>query len=182
MSLIYITGIAGAGKSAVYEELVRRGYEAHEADNTLSNFYVNETGELSSPTTALERTAEWRKHNSWKMPKDKLLELKRTSVGRPVFVCGVAANEEEYIDVFDKVFALDVDDETLKHRVTTRDTGDFGKSKHEMESLLEWQQTTSDYYQKVGAHVIDSTKPLSEVVDRIIANINMDTSGSTTPA
>lgn len=172
MSFIYITGVAGAGKSAVFGELIRRGYEAHEADNTLSNFFVNKTGELAKATTASERTAEWRKHHSWKMSKDKLLELKKKSVHTPIFVCGVAANEEEYIDVFDTVFALDVDDETLVHRITTRDTGDFGKSEHEMKSLLEWQQTTKAYYNKVNAHVIDSTQPLAKVVDEILTQLN----------
>ncbi len=170
MSLVYITGIAGAGKSAVCGELVLRGYEAHEADNTLSNFYNNESGEVvTRHVIAAHRTPEWRKHHTWKLSKDKLLDLKKTAASKPVFVCGVAANEKDYIDVFDKIFALGLDVETLKHRVTTRDTGDFGKSKHEMGILLEWQQSAEDYYRKVGAHVIDSTKPLPEVVDEIIA-------------
>lgn len=173
MSLIYITGIAGAGKSAVCDELVRRGYEAHEADNTLSNFYVNATGEIASSTTPAERTAEWREHHSWQMSKDKLLALKKTAASKPVFVCGVAANEEEYLDVFDKIFALTVDTETLVHRITTRDIGDFGKSEHEMKSLLEWQNMTEDGYKKIGAQVIDATRPLATVVDEIIANTSI---------
>jgi dephospho-CoA kinase len=32
MSLIYVTGNSGAGKSVVAHELQRRGYEAHEVD------------------------------------------------------------------------------------------------------------------------------------------------------
>jgi len=88
-----------------------------------------------------------------------------------VFVCGVASNEDEYIDVFDKVFALDIDTETMKHRINTRTSGDFGKSTHEMKTLLEWQETTADYYQKVGAHVIDATKPVTSVVDEIVSSI-----------
>lgn len=32
MSLIYITGPSGAGKSTVRNELIKRGYEAHDTD------------------------------------------------------------------------------------------------------------------------------------------------------
>jgi len=172
MSLIYVTGIAGAGKSEVFKELKKRGYEAHEGDDNLSSFYNNETGEVvERPQASSERTKEWRKHHTWMMSKDKLLELKDTAKEKPVFVCGVASNEDEYIDVFDKVFALDIDTETMKHRINTRTSGDFGKSTHEMKTLLEWQETTADYYQKVGAHVIDATKPVTSVVDEIVSSI-----------
>ena len=172
MSFIYITGIAGAGKSEVYKELKKRGYEAHEGDDNLSNFYNNETGEIAErPESTLNRTKEWRKHHTWKMSKEKLLELKAMTETKPVFVCGVASNEDEYIDVFDKVFALDIDTETMKHRINTRISGDFGKSTHEMKTLLEWQPTTADYYKKVNAHVIDATKPVSSVVDEIVSSI-----------
>jgi len=172
MSLIYVTGIAGAGKSEVYKELKKRGYEAHEGDDNLSNFYNNETGKVvERPQTSSERNKEWRKHHTWKMSKDKLLELKDRAGPNPVFVCGVASNEDEYIDVFDKVFALDIDTETMKHRINTRTSGDFGKSTHEMKTLLEWQQTTKDYYEKVNAHVVDATQTVASVVDEIVSSI-----------
>jgi dephospho-CoA kinase len=169
MSLFYITGIAGAGKSTVCEELSKQGYVAHEGDDNLSAFYNNTTGEkVDRPTTIGDRTPEWRSEHTWKMSKDALLKLKAGAKENPVFVCGVASNEEEYIDVFDKVFALDVDVETMKHRVKTRTKGDFGKSAHEMETLLDWHNSTQDYYRKIGAHIIDATKPIEWIVDDIL--------------
>ncbi len=172
MSLFYVTGIAGAGKSEVCKELLRLGYEAHEGDDNLSRFYNNVTGlPVIRPTKASERSPDWRDQHTWKMSKAKLLQLKEKATDKPVFVCGVASNEDEYIDVFDGVFALMVDKDTMVHRVMTRTVGDFGKNPHEMESLLEWQETTEGYYRKIGAHIIDATRPVNEVVQEIVASI-----------
>lgn len=102
------------------------------------------------------------------MFKDKLLELKDTAKEKLVFVCGVASNEDDYIETFDKVFALEVDTETLKHRINTRTSGDFGKNPHEMNAILEWQESTAEYYKKVGARVVDATQPVSRVIDEIV--------------
>lgn len=172
MGLIYVTGISGSGKSAVCEELKKRGYEAHEGDDNLSAFYHKETGVMvDRPTTVTDRTPEWRDQHQWKMSRDKLLKLKKDSANKPVFVCGVAANEDEYLDVFDKVFALMLDLETMKHRIKTRINNDFGKSKHEMDTLIQWHQDTERYYRVAGAHTIDAANPLSEVVDQILSNL-----------
>lgn len=172
MSLFYITGISGSGKSAVCDELVARGYEAHEGDDNLSAFYHTQSGKkVNRPTTVIDRTPEWREQHTWKMSRDKLLSLKERAVAKPVFVCGVASNEEEYLDVFDKVFALMLDTETLKERITTRTNNDFGKSEHEMTTLLNWQESTEEFYRKVGVRVIDATQPISVVVDTILSEI-----------
>ncbi len=169
MSFIYVTGIAGAGKSTVCEELKQRGYEAYEADNSLSNFYNNETGEMIENHLPLaKRTPEWRKHHTWKMSKDKLLQLKDNAQNKHIFVCGVAANEEDYIDVFDKIYALVLNLPAVKHRILTRATSDFGKSAHEMNMIEEWYYSTDEYYQKIGAHLIDASQPPEKVVDDIL--------------
>ena len=172
MSLIYVTGIASSGKSEVCDELLKLGYEAHEGDDNLSYFYNNESGQVvNRPTSASERTPEWREQHTWKMSKEKLLELKNKAKDKPIFVCGVAANENEYIDIFDKVFALMIDDRTMRHRIETRTRSDYGKNSHEMADLIEWQKSTQEHYQKIGAQVIDATKPISEVVNEIVTSI-----------
>ena len=183
MSFIYVTGIAGAGKSAVCKELAIRGFETHEGDDGLSAFYDNVTGDqIKRPVDVAERTLEWRSKNTWKMSRDKLLQLKSSSTDKPVFVCGVSSNEDEYLDLFDMVFALMVDVDTLKQRINDRDDNSFGKLPHEMETIMEWQQGVDDHYRKVGAQIIDAVKPLNEVVDEILAEVNRYTPGSVKPA
>ena len=172
MGLIYVTGIAGSGKSAVCDELLRLGYEAHEADHNLSFFYNNKTGEIvKRPLDASKRTVAWRSQHTWKMSRDKLLALKEGAKTKPVFVCGVASNEDEYIDVFDKVFASEVDTETMMRRVETRTGSDFGKTEIEKKALYEWHQSTYERYKKIKAQRVDATQPLLEVVNTILSFI-----------
>ena len=46
MSLIFITGVAGSGKSAVCKELVARGFEAYDTDNDgMTAWVIKETDE-----------------------------------------------------------------------------------------------------------------------------------------
>jgi broad-specificity NMP kinase len=171
MSFIYITGLPGAGKSAVCKELTRRGYEAHEGDERhLSAFYHNETGEkIVRHVTATERTPEWRALHEWKMSVDALRKLKAKAANKPVFLCGVTSNEDEYIGMFDKVFALVLDEHTLRQRIKAREEDSYGKNEHELAEVLNWQKSAGTEYRDAGAHIIDAAKPLDQVVDEILA-------------
>lgn len=170
MSLVYITGISGSGKSAVCEELKRRGYDAHEGDDGLSGFYHNETGErLLRSTTSEERTPEWRKQWTWKMSRDELFKLK--NLGTQIFVCGVAANDKEYIDVFDKCFVLHLGKQALLDRLANRTNNDFGKSEHELQGVLDWYNSLDQWYEDIDAIKIDAEQPLDVVVDGILEKV-----------
>jgi broad-specificity NMP kinase len=175
MSFIYITGIAGSGKSVVCKELVSRGYEAHECDAGLSGFYNKITGErLLGDTTPEERTLRWREIWEWRMSRDKIAKLKARATDKPVFVCGVAGNEDECMDLFDKVFALVIDEVTLVQRIKSRTNNNFGKSDHEFAGILEWQKIADENYKSIGAINVDATKPIREVVDYILRRVRAD--------
>ncbi|MCW1907905.1 MAG: hypothetical protein KIH63_001015 [Candidatus Saccharibacteria bacterium] len=172
MGLIYITGVAGSGKSAICKTLLELGHEAHEGDDTLSAFYNNVSGKkVNRPLLAADRTPKWRSEHTWKMSRDGLLELKERAQSKPIFVCGVASNEDEYIDVFDRVFALVIDENTLIERIKNRGSEGFGQSPHELKTLMEWQRSSKDYYKKIGAHTIDATRPIEQVAKALIAAI-----------
>ncbi len=175
MALYYVTGISGAGKSSVKKELLKRGFTAFDIDeDRLASYFHNITGEKTPNTlTATERTPEWRKNHTWKLPRQTVEKLLKASDGNKVFLCGVTANDaDELWDLFDKVFALTISDEVLKHRILNRTNNDFGKSFHEMEALLNWQKTASEDYKKLNAVLIDSTKSVEIVVDDILSYIN----------
>lgn len=171
MPLVYITGISGSGKSSVRDELIRRGYEVYGTDeDDLAYFYNDITGErVTKHATAQVRTPEWRAQHSWKLPRAKLNQLVTDSEGKLVFITGVTANDaDELWDLFSRVFALSVDEETLRKRIAVRKGNDFGKSKHELGAILAWQKTADDDYQKLGATIIDANRPLHVVVDDIL--------------
>ena len=171
MSLIYITGISGSGKSAVCEELKRRGYKAYDTDKDgIAFFYHNETAEpVLEKVTPEDRTQKWRAKHTWKAKREDVEKLATKAKTDLVFLCGVTSNDsEELWDLFDKVFALILDEETLKKRIINRTNNDSGKNLHEFANLLQWQKTSSDDYKKLGAILIDATQPLEKMVDEIM--------------
>ncbi len=172
MSLIFITGISGSGKSAVWQELKSRGYEAYDVDEDgLAKWHNNDTGYVhpKSSVKAHQRTPEFLASHSWKVPRNEVEELAKHAVDKNVYLCGVVANENELWDLFGKVIALTVDEDTLRHRIKSRTNNDFGKSEHEFEQIIGRQEDAKDSYKKFGHITIDATRPLDEVVDDVVA-------------
>jgi len=87
------------------------------------------------------------------------------------FFCGGSRNFNEFIDVFDKVFVLDVDVDTLNERLDNRPDDDWGKSKSERELILRLHATKEDI-PSIGI-VIDATQPLVSVVDEILSRVGI---------
>ncbi len=175
MSLIYVTGISGSGKSAVNDELKKRGYEVHGIDeDKIAEWYNNKTGKLEGHKEPDERTEEWRSQVTYKVSRERVEEIAQKAVDRPVFLCGVAENDTELWDLFSKVFALSVDEPTLRHRITTRTSNDFGKLPHELKGILEWNKTGEQEYRKLGAVIIDATQPIEKVVDEILSTLHQE--------
>jgi len=81
-----------------------------------------------------------------------------------VFLCGNAENEADVWRYFDRVVCLVVDDETLRHRLATRSTNEFGKHPGELEAALARNREAEGQYRRLGAAVIDATRPLEAVV------------------
>lgn len=99
MSFYYITGISGSGKSSVRSELKRRGYQAFGTDeDNPAFFYHNKTGErVGNHVTIEERTPEWRAQHTWKLGKLSVQELAKAAINKPIFLCGVTANDVDEV-------------------------------------------------------------------------------------
>jgi dephospho-CoA kinase len=171
MSLVLVTGISGAGKSAVCNELQRRGYEAHDTDRDRNAVWVDrETGEVTAEVAgASERPPGWLDRQEWRAPPARVEELAARAEGRLAFLCGATANEDEIWHLFSQTIYLAIDEETLRHRLHTRTTNDFGKAPHELAAVLEWHKVGVDQYRNFGAFIVDATQPLMNVVDDVIA-------------
>lgn len=174
MALYYITGISGAGKSTTYNELKCRGYQVFGTDeDELAYYYHNQTGQRAKPDIkSSDKTLEWRSEYSWKLPKEEVERLARQAVDHPVFLCGVTSNDtDDYWHLFDKIFALHIDEPTLRERILKRTNNDFGKAENEFNNLLEWHKTAEADYRTLGATIIDTQRPVDEVVDQILQSI-----------
>jgi len=174
MSLFFITGTAGTGKTTIKNELVSRGYKALDTDaDALSKWHNLKTGYVhpKSSVKSKDRTPEFLKDHRWKVPRKDIEELAALAKNDDIFLCGVSYGEEEYIDLFDAVFALVIDDETLKYRLIHRTSGDWGKQPHELQQSLDRQQYLNSKYTEFNYQIIDATQPLNAVIEQILTKV-----------
>jgi shikimate kinase len=168
--LVYITGISGAGKSAVCHELKSRGYEAHEMDQEDNAVWVNrKTGEVTRMAGApAVKSDAWLAEQEWRVVRRKVEALARRAHRRIVFLCGTSANEDEVWDLFSRVIYLAIDEPTLRDRLASRTSKVFGKRPNELEAILSWHKISEADYQRFGAVIVDATLPLHEVVEKVL--------------
>lgn len=151
-----IEGVSGTGKTSVCNELQRRGYHAIHGDRELAYQGDPETGE---PTDGFTH-----EHHIWRVDKVKgLVENQDEAV---TFFCGGSRNFSKFIDLFDGVFVLEVDLDTLNRRLDERSENEWGKKQSERELIARLHQTKEDI-PKI-AIVIDANAPLALVVDEIV--------------
>jgi hypothetical protein len=157
-----IEGVSGTGKTAVCTELQRRGYQAIHGDRELRYQDDPETG---TPT-------DDRAHGPlWDVKKVQALVANQDEA--VTFFCGGSRNFSQFIDLFDGVFVLEVDLDTMNRRIDERvalDPTDWGGTPAERELIVRLHHTKEDL-PKDGI-IIDSTPPLAHVVDEILRQID----------
>jgi hypothetical protein len=163
-----IEGVSGTGKTTVAEELQRRGYHVIHGDRELAYYGDPRTGEpLDWPRH--ERTADtiaWgNKH--WIWPVDRVKSLVGDQRDAISFFCGGSRNHHHFIDLFDRVFVLEVDLDTLDRRLAGRPEDEFGGRPIERELIVRLHATKEDVPK--NAVSIDATAPITRVVDDILS-------------
>jgi hypothetical protein len=162
-----IEGVSGTGKTTVAEELERRGYHVIHGDRTLAYVGDPETGEpRDGPPEGVTDPLMWGQQH-WIWPVDKVKALVADRSHPVTFFCGGSRNFHRFIDLFDGVFILEVDRETLYRRLAARPEDEFGGRPHEREIVLRLHATKEDI-PRAGV-IIDATQPLARVVDEILA-------------
>ncbi|GAA4529474.1 AAA family ATPase [Amycolatopsis samaneae] len=157
-----IEGVSGTGKSSVWKELRRRGYQAVNGDRELAYQGDPETGE---PTDGFTH-----ENHIWRIDKVKALVADQ---GEAVtFFCGGSRNFARFIGLFDGVFVLEVDLATLHRRLATRPEDEWGGKPAERELITRLHRTREDL-PKDGI-VIDATAPIAQVVDEIVRHSEAD--------
>jgi adenylate kinase family enzyme len=169
-----ISGVSGAGKTAVCTELQRRGYQAIHGDRELAYRGDPETGLPTAPETDTP-TATWiSEHHIWDVEKVRALVANQEEA--VTFFCGGSKNSSKYLALFDGVFVLEVDLDTSLRRIAERvalDPTDWGATPAERDITVRMYHT-----QEALPHngmIIDATAPLARVVDEILRQCDAHT-------
>ena len=158
-----IDGVSCAGKTTVCNELQRRGFHAIHGDRELAYSGDPKTGERVDGSSD--------EHRAWIWDVEKVRALVADKNHAATFFCGGSRNSGRFIDLFDGVFVLEVDLDTLNRRLAARPENEWGGTASEGESFARLQHETKEGFPE-NAIPIDATAPLSSVVDTILENAN----------
>jgi dephospho-CoA kinase len=158
-----VEGVSGTGKSSVCQELRRRGYQAIDGDRDLAYQGDPETGRPTDGGT--------HEHHIW--PVDRVRDLIANQDEAVTFFCGGSRNFSKFVDLFDGVFVLEADLDTVIRRLEERPEDDWGGAQEQQELVAHLHRTKKDI-PKNGV-VIDSTAPIARVVDEIVRQIEAKT-------
>lgn len=170
MSVYYITGNAGTGKSTVVKALRQKGYEAYDVDETseLHGFLDTTTGEIVDeiPPNNLRGEESFSRFKSVIKPKGLNKFLKQSG---EVFLAGSVTNQAQYYNQFTSIFGLYADRATIQHRLATRTNNPTGRDAKDREFLVSINERVERSLRKQGAIMIDATHSIDEVLDTILA-------------
>ena len=102
-----VEGLSGAGKSSVYEELIRRGYKAISTDRAWKYHADPDTGLPGGPTH----------HDNAMWDQQKAVSELESPEPEVLFVCGSSRNRDRFLPYFSTIFNLRIDDDTMRRRL-----------------------------------------------------------------
>lgn len=156
-----VEGVSGTGKTSVCDELQDRGYQAIHGDRELAY--------QGDPDTGVAVEGGGHEHHLWRVEKVRALVADQDE---PVtFFCGGSRNFPDFLDLFDGVFVLEVDRDTLRRRLERRPEDEFGGRPSERRFIERLHGSGEDTPDGV---VIDATAPLARVVDEILRRAGLD--------
>ena len=166
---IFVTGVAGSGKSSICKELNKLSYTAYDIEELEGMFKMvrKDTGKdfEDYDNADIEKV----KNADWICDKSKLEELLKKQSDEVVFYCGVASNNNEVIPLFDKVILLKASPEVVCKRLRSREgTDDMGNTAENREWVLSWKGWWENKLVGQGATVIDADGTPTGVAQKII--------------
>jgi dephospho-CoA kinase len=169
MSLFYVTGTPGSGKTTIQEELVNRGYEAYDIDQPRFGGPVNlKTGERTTVPPIEDRSPDWFKEHEWRVSRSGVEQLKAEAKDKVIFLCGTTTTEHLVWDLFDKILFLNVDEPTLRHRILNRKDNDYGQGEGELEIIMNRYRTAQEKLPTLKVTLIDATGSIDETTEAVI--------------
>ena len=161
MKRVFLTGMSGTGKSAVISELAARGYKAIDTDYD----GWSELADVppSSGPTGLGEGKDW----LWR--EGRIARLLATEDADVLFISGGASNQGKFYGQFDHIVLLSAPVSVMKERLARRTNNPYGKDPDELARALALKETIEPVLRRIADVEIDTSAPLEQVVERIIA-------------
>lgn len=167
MRVFLITGNPGSGKSTLAAELSRRGLMAVDTDDLA--FWENDSGvrvdQPPSPDDA------WLLAHRWVWSRARIEEAVGSSDAADglVYLCGIARNQDQMLDLFEKVFLLAIDEDTQIARLAK------ATSPHRTEAVKRQIREGRPVFQAQmlasGAIPLDGTASPTVLADRLLDHV-----------
>jgi len=161
---ILITGNPGSGKTTIASHLVRRGFIAIDGDR-FAGWQTSSGLAASQPDLV---TDEWLASHRWVWDRTRLREFVHSHGrdARPTFVCGIAVNQGDLLDLFELVFLLSIDHDTQLERLNAADNAD--RNAAQRAQILDGRAVFEREMRQARAVVLDGRQPTSALVDEIL--------------
>jgi shikimate kinase len=143
MPRVLLTGMSGAGKSSVLDELVRRGRRGVDTD-----------------------------HDGWVLPDGCWDEQRMASLlaaDPDIVVSGTVSNQGRFYDRFDHVVLLSAPLDVLLGRVSRRTNNPYGTTEQQRAEIAEYTRTVEPRLRAGATVELDGTRPVSELADVVDA-------------
>jgi hypothetical protein len=169
MRAYLITGNPGSGKSTLARELSRRGLIALDADDLA--FWADSDGRLVNQPADVDD--DWRLAHHWVWSRTRIMQAVATAGGDAdrMFICGIARNQGELLNLFDKVFLLVIDEDTQNARLaqaTSPDRTDAIKQQiRDGRPIFEAEMLAR------GAIPLDGSLPPETIAGRLLTHLDL---------
>ncbi|MFD5827180.1 AAA family ATPase [Lentzea sp. NPDC060358] len=167
MSLVWVTGTSGAGKSSLCGVLRERGELAVDADWEGYNRWVDRVSGQVVVDPPDPVPPGWLDRYGWRIDRAQVERLAARTREADGYLCGCVENEEEVWDLFDVVVCLVIGDDVVRSRLRGRTGNSFGKHPEELAAALQHNSHVEGDYRRRGAVIVDGTLPLEEVADAV---------------
>src|SRR4051794_7712069 len=141
---VLITGNPGSGKTTMAAQLTRLGHDAIDADEAIARWDDSPDG------------------RRWMWDRDRLELAIGLTPG--LFVCGIAINLPDMLDLFDHIFLLSIDAATQIERLAS--AGDRAPTL--WLPIIDGRPVFEDEMRTVGAIVLDGRQAPSELASEIV--------------
>ena len=153
MKRVLVTGMSGAGKTSLLDELARRGYRA--VDTDYGDYFQLAGGERL-----------WREDRV-----SALLDGAPDELPGVLFVQGTTRNQGLFYPRFHHVVLLSAPPAVLAGRLAARTANPYGKDPAELAQVLRDQQAVEPLLRASATFEVVTTVPVARVADLVLGHV-----------